>query len=179
MDDLLQLFLQADKAGLKWYAEAHDECVRLAEELQIDVWKAVAIVAVLSPKCPWEKNIEYSRNLILKQGPCGALGPNQKKAKRILKLKTTKALFNHLRGPKVQSFYLNIMNRGYDSNVTVDVHMKNLIEPHMSQVGKAVYWRISERIRELARIVGYAPPQVQATLWTVQRNNSTESGYHN
>lgn len=179
MDDLLQLFLQADKAGLKWYAEAHDECVRLAEELQIDVWKAVAIVAVLSPKCPWEKNIEYSRNLILKQGPCGALGPNQKKAKRILKLKTTKALFNHLRGPKVQSFYLNIMNRGYDSNVTVDIHMKNLIEPEMSQVGKAVYWRISEKIRELARIVGYPAPKVQAVLWTVQRNNSTESGYHN
>lgn len=180
MDDLLLLFMRANKDGLKWYSEAFEECAKMADRVGIETWKAIAIVAVLSPKCPWEKNIEYAENLITGQGTCGALGPNKKKAKKIMRLKTQKALFNHLRGPKVQSFYYNILRRGYDTNVTVDVHMKNLIEPGMSGVGKAVYRRIRERVIELARFTGYAPAQVQAVLWTVQRNSDyTESGYHN
>ncbi len=180
MDDLLQLFMQADKAGLQWYAKAHDECVALASELNMDVWKVIAVVAVISPKCPWEKNVLYAKNLITGQGPCGALGPNKVKAKKIMKLKTTRALFNHLRGPKVQSLYHNITRRGYDTNVTVDVHMLRLIEPERASVQKAVYRRITERIMRLARMTGYTPAQVQAVLWTVQRSKDyAESGYHN
>lgn len=179
MDDLLQLFMEAEKDGLQWYARAYDECAILAAALDIDVWKAIAIVAVLSPKCPWEKNIEYAFNLF-KGGPCGALGPNKKKARKIMRLRTTRALFNHLKGPKVQSFYWNILRRGYDTNVTVDVHMKNLFEPKRSQVGKAVYRRITEKVMLIARMTGYSPAQVQAVFWTIQRNSDyKESGYHN
>lgn len=180
MNDLLKLFIEADKTALKWYATAHDECAKLAEELDLEVWRVIAVVAVLSPKCPWNRNIEYARNLILGEGVCGALGPNKVKARRILELKTKKAALKQVKGPKVRSFYSNILRRGYDTNVTVDTHMQKLIEPHLVSVQKACYRRITERIQELARIVGYAPAQVQAVLWEVQRARpNKESGYHN
>lgn len=173
------MFIEAEKSGLQWYAQAHDECKKLADEMGLEVWRVIAIVAVLSPKCPWEKNIEYARNLILGEGSCGALGPNKAKAREILELKTKRAALKRVRGPKVTSFYWNILRRGYDSNVTVDVHMLRLFEPHMASVGKAPYRRITEQIRRLAQLVKYSPAQVQAVLWTVQRNSGPSEGYHN
>lgn len=173
MNDLLQLFMQADKAGLKWYAEAHDECQKLADELGLELWKVVAILAILSPKCPWNKNIEYTKAVITGK-PCGALGPNVKKAERLL---AGAPLTDCLRGPKVTSFYYNILRRGYDTNVTIDVHIRRLFTGKAGNVHKALYKQITNQILILASIIRLPPAKVQAILWVYSRGLTSQEHF--
>ena len=44
-------------AGIAWYAEAYEECRRIAENNGIAVHIAVAVVAALSPNNRWSTNV--------------------------------------------------------------------------------------------------------------------------
>lgn len=165
---ILELFLKATKEGLYWYAEAYDKCEALAKEYGLSLEQSIAIVAVLSPKCPWDKNIFNAIVVITGQGTPTALGPNIKKAQRIL---NGEPPLNVLGGNKVRSFYSNILNRGFDSSVTIDTHILRAVGRPSFTPKPGVYNQIVEAFQTVSKWVGYSPAQVQAVVWCYVREN--------
>lgn len=164
--ELLELFIQAPMEGLYWYAEAYDKCEALAKKYSLSIEKTIAVVAVLSPKCPWERNLSNAEMVISGVGKPASLGSNVKKAQAILKGETIK-----LSGDKVRSFYSNILNRGYDSNVTIDTHILRVVGRPTFTPKSSVYIQIAHLFQVVAHWVGYSPAQVQAAIWCAEREN--------
>jgi hypothetical protein len=165
---ILELFLKATKEGLYWYAEAYDKCEVLAKEYGLSLEQSIGIVAVLSPKCPWDKNIFNATVVITGSGTPTALGANIKKANRILNGEPPLSV---LSGNKVRSFYFNILRRGFDSNVTIDTHILRVIGRPSFTPKPGVYNQIVEAFRTVGKWVGYSPAQVQSVVWCYARKN--------
>ena len=110
-------------AGIAWYWRATDTIDALAVEYGHTRETVAAVVAILSPQCPWGRNIIGAR-LVLETHAIGGdwtdaksatvYGANVRKAFRYLDGDTSA-----LRGPKVEAFAANL--RGDLDYVTVDV----------------------------------------------------------
>jgi hypothetical protein len=200
--------------GYGWYARARD----LAEKLATDwgtgvggtredaVRKAAGVIAALSPRLAWRKNVEYAELAYMTYGQIlnGTLGAmfgeacfagsiptlnaNARKAYRILNGEDPEDV---LGGPKVRAFYFTIVNPQDPRAVVVDRHA---IDITFGQVlndqarglalgRKGAYDKVSELYRRAARIISaelgevWTPAQVQATTWTYWRRERA-AAYH-
>jgi hypothetical protein len=78
------------------------------------------------------------------------------------------------KGPKIRSFYLNILDPTDMDPVTVDGHMYwGWIGKHgtmkEAKVTAKVYRQITEDVNNMARLLGLVSNQVQATLWFARK----------
>ncbi len=65
---LLGLYAQATsselRSGLNWYADAHNDCVKLARRYGLPLDLVVKVAAVLSPQVNWDSNIPCAEEVI-------------------------------------------------------------------------------------------------------------------
>lgn len=163
-------------AGLRWYAQAHDEALRIeADRGQLSVAQVCGIIAALSPGLRWERNIAAAERLIIGEGLEG-LGirwyAGVRKAERILKGET---IADVLQGNKTFCFYDNLFNPSRSERVTIDGHAwaiqvgVRLALDKVPSLSDKQYWRVEKDYQTAAGEVSIRPLQLQAITWCVWR----------
>jgi hypothetical protein len=153
------------EAGATWY----DEAGELARDLAANagsVEHAAAVIAHLSPRSTWTRNVLAATALILKREmPPGVMSDPLARATDALDSADPLATLN---GPKTARFARNIL--GDVEAVTVDVwaaRVAGISERQLASAG--VYDLVEHAYRLAARRRGVNPSTMQATTWVVAR----------
>lgn len=162
--------------GRGWYATAR----AVAESLDpSDPARAAAVLAVLSPRLSWRKNVEAAQDAYAGR-PLRVLGRNAEKARLILAGADPEDVVS---GPKTRAFWRTIADPTDPRAVVVDRHAVDVAVGRVlgdaargALLGKAGgYDAVADAYRRAARILSreYAtvlsPAEVQATVWLYWR----------
>lgn len=170
--------------GLWWYDTAHKIACGLAEDYHLPLWKAAAVLAVLSPACDWDKNVEDADALC--KGWCAgdvdsvvvsAYNVQKYKAVRILEHNGHPHLTEKLQligtdgARKTRAFFLNIWQPGRGVDVTIDRWVSRAVTMQQNAIhpSKSTYHKVQAAFVDVARERGCLPCQVQAIVWLVIR----------
>jgi hypothetical protein len=171
--------------GHGWYTRARDLAETLAfenddsEGWEDRVAKAAGVIAALSPRLAWRKNVEYAKLAYMVHAQCVAhplmgvpgdiaesyfvgmiptLNANARKAWRILNGESPEDV---LGGPKVRAFYFTIVNPTDPRAVVVDRHAVDIAygavlndqSRGLALGRKGAYDAISSLYRKAAKII--------------------------
>jgi hypothetical protein len=167
------------EAGASWYGGAGALVEELARTASVTPAHAAAVVAQLSPRTTWSRNVAGATALLLR-GPdsaraLGCLGANVGRA--VVALESSDPL-STINGPKTGAFARNIL--GDRDSVTVDVWAARIAlspgwsrgqDDHGADLSRQdVYDALAHAYRVAARRRGVDPTTCQATSWIVVRN---------
>lgn len=164
--------------GLAWYPTAHDICLSVAATHGTTLETSVGILAALSPQLAWEQNLAMAETFIASGGlPSGHFADADNKARRILRGEHPTDV---LGGPKVRSFYANILRPHCPGAVTVDRHAAACLYGTTTPTYLRTYPKLLERkgiyrlasgiFRTVAREYDLLPHEAQAIAWVSHRN---------
>jgi hypothetical protein len=169
------------RGGNEWYDRANEVANSIGGG---DVRRGAGILAALSPRTDWKRNIDLAHQLI-KTGNAATMGANVLKARRIHEGEDPLEV---LGGHKVTNFFHNIHNPNDPQHVTIDTHAVNLAvgNPFVGQGGK----QTGEKPTDAEKVFGAAgrynhfvhaykraagelevgiPNKVQAVTWVTHR----------
>lgn len=171
--------------GQSWYGRASAIALNLAQRYKISHSQAAAVLAALSPRNKWSRNVTDAENLIeayIAGGKEAAenikvctFTKNKIKALKILAVEDG-CEFDYiaiLSGPKLIEFYSCIS--GVDNEVCIDGHAYSIWSggritlANIPSIGKKLRQTIKNDYREAARILGLPTYQVQAVTWCAWR----------
>lgn len=176
--------------GREWYARARTLAVELDPD---DIERAAAVIAVLSPRQAWSRNVELSRlayDLARKSaewthtsardeivGNLPTLGRQREQVARLLVDREEPD--DVVRGPKVRAFWRTIADPTDPRAVVVDRHAVDVACGEVlddARRGKILgrrggYDLVSRCYSRAAREVGMTPAEVQAITWHVWRRH--------
>jgi len=185
IEAVYQLANTLDRAdGMAWYARANEIAVQLADRYEISLIQAAGVIAALSPRNKWERNVADAENLIRVWSidPASAdsvkvctFGPNKAKAIRILNEapQSDADVLAILSGPKLQEFFLCIM--GDPNEVCIDGHAYSIWAgdritlQNVPSIGKKLRQQIKQDYRRAAQDAGLTACQMQAVTWCAWR----------
>jgi hypothetical protein len=158
-------------AGKRWYQTAHTFAVGLAKRYNLTLEQTAGIIAALSPRMPWERNMACADELCRTGTTTGALPLSLERALLILYDTPPEKV---LAGPKVTAFYANILNPQTDRPV-IDQHAISVAygerlartPPEVRRAGGLE--RIVAAFQAVAASVGLSVSAVQAITWYVWR----------
>lgn len=170
--------LAEQREGTLWYLSAHAEALKLTQRYDVSIPQAAGIIAALSPQNGWDNNLVAADAFLASDGTAYVHFANAvHKAQAIL---GGDHPLDALRGPKVRSFYHNILYPDLAGYVTVDRHAcavaANLPTPqYLREYPKTlerstVYGYVAALYRTVARDYGILPHEVQAIVWVTHRN---------
>ncbi len=173
-DRIVDTWMRATPAnieeGARWYAEGEALIDELAAEHDLTREAVAAVVAHLSPRTTWARNVEGARKLLATGEAPGCLGANIDRALSALDSDDPLATLN---GPKTSRFALNLL--GDREAVTVDVWAVRVALGDREDAEKVLaragmYLALEHAYRVAAQRIGADPVTVQATTWIVARN---------
>lgn len=144
--------------------------------------RGAGVIAVLSPRTPWEKNLEYAAKVIKAVDSGSNIKPsiggtyqNLEKAWSIAKgAEVVSVLTSGTRSErwlKVQRFYQNFI--GNLDCVTVDVWAARVAFPDcQEQIGGKLYLSLERSYQDAAKKVNINPRDLQAVVWLKERNGN-------
>lgn len=172
-------------AGHLWYSVANRECSALAQQFNVPTATVAEVVAVLSPMVRWERNLAEAR-LVLKRWSRGEQQTQDRHTAFPSNVRKAWAILNREhgagpRGPKVEAFAALLRDPGSDAVVvdSIAIFAALGVDPNpmvTSDDAKAYFDRprtlrqIREAYRAAAQQRGVSPSAMQATTWTVWRN---------
>jgi len=156
--------------GAAWYDEAH----ALARAVDpTDIRRAAGVIAALSPRMPWGRNVTLTLQAYADGVATGA--PFAAQATRILQGEDFATV---LRGPKTRAFAETIADPSAAADVVVDRHAvsvllgRNSTDADTARLDrKGVYRACADAYVAAGRILGVSPTVVQATTWVVWRES--------
>lgn len=167
------------ESGARWYDEAGDLAMSLTgyddgNSRAVTVEGAAAVIAALSPRTPWSRNVAgavaFIRSGRADALDLGCLTTNVDRAERVLSATADPiGALDTGTAPKVHAFARNIA--GDREAVTVDVwacRVADLDDEKLSR--KGAYDAVAHAYRLAARRRGVDPATMQATTWIVARN---------
>ena len=158
--------------AVRWYADAREIAVTVADRLGVSVECGAVIVAAFSPRCPWARNIalavDYASGREVR-----TIGAHIRAADRAVSLDRSGAdPYDALGGPKTSAFARNIA--GDLDPVTVDVwHLRAAGVTDRDAPTVVQYREITAATRLVAEEYGYAPAVLQAIVWTAIRGGAS------
>ncbi|AOT25588.1 hypothetical protein SEA_MARGO_87 [Mycobacterium phage Margo] len=172
-DNIIRVFARATEDdildGKVWYEEARALAIECAVTGGITLEQSAVMIAQLSPRLRWDKNVEAARSLVTTGKAPGVLGRSVERALEAMSADDPWSTFG--KAPKTRSFALNIL--GDDNAVTVDVwaaRVAGITEQQLGRVG--VYEAIAHCYRLAAKRAGIQPAQMQAITWVVARGRA-------
>lgn len=181
MDDMIARILHAfDNAsasdmaeGERWYETARITAQALAAGTSLSVSHAAGVIAALSPRVRWETNVAAAATMISHAGIGGRVMPSvagyNRNCEKAWMIANGVSPSDVLGGPKVTSFYANIM--GDEQAVTIDVWAARVAEGISNKnapSGKR-YTNMVDAYRMAARARNVSPMVMQATVWVYVR----------
>ena len=169
--------------GLTWYQRANVAATRLADQYEIEIETAAGVIAALSPRNKWERNLIDAENLIaafVAGGPdsCEEIkvctfGANKKKAIDILIWSAGEAVATEiLSGPKLVEFFSCIIGR---DDVCIDGHAYSIWFgdrvklADVPSIGKKLRAEIKKDYLAVAKKNNLKGYEVQAITWVAHR----------
>lgn len=167
-------------AGAEWYPRANAVCSHLATAHLRTLAEVCGVVAILSPRNRWERNlVDASLALAADGGPfvAATFGAQKAKAERLLSgehQNPEDVLAIIGAGPKTRAFFWCMHSPHSDQHVVIDGHAKNIAEGRRrpleeSAVGRSAYPRLVAQYRDAAMLAGVSPVTLQATTWVTWR----------
>ena len=182
-----QLSNENDKQqGYAWYARAKDLALTLCTRYDnISLAQAIGVIAALSPRNKWERNMADAENMIrvfsidpesVESVKVCTFGANKAKAIRILELKdgerdvdTVRAI---LSGPKLTEFFNCIIG---EEDVCIDGHAYSIWAgdritlDSIPKIGVKLRKKIKDDYCRAAQEVGCEAYELQAITWCAWR----------
>ncbi|MCA9367456.1 hypothetical protein KC887_04325 [Candidatus Kaiserbacteria bacterium] len=181
-------------AGKNWYGEAHAIAANMAQNSRFTLAQSAAIIAILSPRMSWSRNVELAHYFVATESVTMPNGKQIHTKQQIAKLQAvasgsdieTAICRNYGkmgRGgvvikaglpSKTLNFYWNIL-AGNSMHVTVDAHAAgaalNSFAGYDERGILAVrhYELIASAYKAVAMETGLQASQVQAVVWLVYR----------
>jgi membrane-bound lytic murein transglycosylase B len=168
--------------GQSWYARALTFAVRLSDVYDIETSTIVAVIASLSPRNRWERNMQDAESMIkvfaaggtyadLMQLKVCTFTTGKAKAAKILSenISDRDELLATLKGPKLCEFFNCIL--GDSDDVCIDGHAYSIwvgdriTLANVPSIGVKLRRNIKEDYQQAARIIGVKPHVVQAITW--------------
>ena len=188
-DNILAIYQLATAAervdGACWYHVARDVGEALGDDYGLGGrLKAIGVIAALSPRNKWARNVLDAENLIAAYQTGGAeqarltkvctFGANKEKAIKILELQhgSESEILAILSGPKLREFYQCIL--GLD-DVCIDGHAYCIWTggrtslKDVPAIGVKLRRQIKADYRAAAATIGLAPSTLQAITWCAWR----------
>jgi hypothetical protein len=181
-----QLASVADrKIGGQWYPDALAICNTIATKYGVNVYTVAGVMAALSPRNRWERNIQNCENLVKAYTAGGQIdaenikvctfGSGKKKAVKLLAENVTEreAVATILNGPKLREFFGCIV--GDSDVVCIDGHAYSvwfgdrITLTNVPSLGKKLRASITADYIQAAQTVGIKPSEMQATTWCAWR----------
>ena len=176
--DLATVGEQAD--GQLWYRRANTAAVRLADQYEVTIPVAAGVIAALSPRNKWERNLIDAENLIAAFVAAGEEGAEavkvctfgKNKAKAIQILQAGIGIQAILSGPKLIEFFSCIMG---EDDVCIDGHAYSIwfgcriTLDKVPSIGKKLRAQIKEDYMAVADKNNLKPFEVQAITWVTHR----------
>jgi hypothetical protein len=162
--------------GKTWYRQAHQLCLNLSNETNLELRSVCGVMAALSPQVSWEVNIASGESVVragkIDKGYTG-YSSNVEKAYDCLLYEP----LDILKGFKVVAFYHNILDPFSSIEVTVDTHMGRVLFDKLTLEEKDQRYIFSkkgnheaqEAIRAIAKKKQVLPHVLQASLWVCVR----------
>lgn len=156
------------RAGLAWYRDAHGAAASLDPS---NVQRAAGVIAALSPRLQWSRNLELAARAYADGAATGCLGASCRAANAIL---DGASPLDVLRGPKVRAFYTLIADPTDRETVCVDRHAIDIaLGVRMTVVEReeyvldrgGLYERFARAYRRAAEVLDRTPGQVQSVTW--------------
>lgn len=177
--------LTEQQDGIAWYPAANQIAISLADRHEISEEQAIGVIAALSPRNRWERNVEDADRLIAAYNAGGpeqaeltkvcTFGGNKAKAIRVLELSRATgldAVRAILSGPKLREFASCI--QGLD-DVCIDGHAFCIWAANRTGVkdvpaiGVKLRRQIKLDYRVAADELGIKPSELQAITWVAWR----------
>lgn len=169
--------------GRTWYARANEAAIRMADQYLVNIERAAGVIAALSPRNKWDRNLIDAENLIAAYVAGGVeatedvkvctFGANKAKAVRILEEGFADgSVFMILSGPKLREFYACI--RGLD-DVCIDGHAYSIwfgdriTLAKVPSIGKKLREEIKKDYLAVAKKNNLKGYEVQAITWVAHR----------
>jgi hypothetical protein len=162
-------------SGCEWYAEANRQARTISANTGYNLTAVCGIIAALSPRNKWSRNIEDVRNLLADDdAKVSTFHRNKAKAAEIKSLLNPSfdQVLDIIKGDKVCSFYANILNPNLLDIVTVDSHAIGvwLGTRAVKVAAKGVaYQTIQQAYVDTAKELCLIPCQLQAITWLTYR----------
>jgi hypothetical protein len=180
MINLLTVFEQATPQevieGMAWYRQAHDLACSLASRYGLSLDVVAGVIAALSPRSRWERNVVDAENLIVActsgkdphAVPVGTFHRNKERAIEILQSGTRHGV---LSGSKVCAFADSVEDPT-NGAVTVDSHAYNAWLGQRAirngtgpRITPRRYRECAEAYEKVAELYGIRPSQAQSIIW--------------
>ena len=170
--------------GTNWYPQAKRAAAVMASRYGIHIHEAAGVIAALSPRNRWERNLQDAENLIAAYAAAGTEGcagikvctfsGNKAKAIRILSAGciTDADVIKILSGPKLAEFYSCIVGI---NDVCIDGHAyaiwfgERVTLANVPSIGVKLRREIKADYRQAAEILGVSPAECQAVTWCTWR----------
>lgn len=165
-----------------WYKEANLYAHNLAKISGLSVVQCCGILAAFSPLKTWRENKRIAAAFIVHKDTAG-LHTNlfRGKAVDITAYRTAHGnevdyILQVLKGPKIKSFFLNIVNPSCAANVTIDRHaiciaVGRKLQDSKLKVSKHQYEHIKYAYIQAAKSIGISPVLLQSSTWLLWREN--------
>lgn len=186
---ILGIYYLANEAermlGSEWYPTATKFCMRIALSANVEVIKVAGVLAALSPRNRWLRNMADTEAMAHAYVVGGATaagqvtvctwGRNKRKAIEILECKEPDdfTIIDILNGPKTIAFYQSIM--GHKDNPCIDGHAYGIWLGHrvaldkVPKLGVKLLATIKEDYATAARMTLTNPRDLQAITWLTWR----------
>lgn len=173
-DRLRALYHGADAdalvAGRVWYRDANDLARAFADEFGQSADTVAGVIAALSPRCRWTRNVLAAQQMLAGKPVTGMLSASVRAAARIL---AGARPLDVLGGPKTRAFYINVGAPDVAGPVTVDVHA------FAAAAGGAAsaswlrhYAAVANEYTRVAVECGEVPHEFQAIIWVIWRGGA-------
>lgn len=148
-----------------WYDTAQLTCQGIADSFGLPLETVAGVVSALSPRVRWHKNVEYAERFIRSSGRerIPVFSTSRANAQRIL---DGEHPLDVMQGPKTRAFYNNLI--GDLRHVTCDVWAMRAVDEERTPAGD-VYREVAELYTAASEMVGCAPAQMQAAVWSAVR----------
>ena len=180
---VFNLASQADKnQGLNWYARALTFAVQLSDIYDIETATIVGVIAALSPRNRWERNMQDAESMVKVYAAGGdysdlvklkvcTFSTGKQKAATILtdKVSDRDALLAILKGPKLCEFFNCIL--GDVDDVCIDGHAYSIwvgdriTLANVPSIGKKLRQTIKSDYQQAAKNLGLKSHELQAITW--------------
>ncbi len=176
--------LTEQQDGIAWYPQARSIARAIADRYGIHPAEAAGVIASLSPRNRWERNVQDAESLIAAYVAGGSdqalltkvctFGANKARAVRILSagVLTDADVLAILSGPKLQEFYSCIQGI---SDVCIDGHAFCIWAANRTglkdvpAIGVKLRREIKADYRVAAEELGISPSACQAVTWVTWR----------
>lgn len=161
------------KEGTEWYPVAHDIARHIANG---DVAKGAGVIAVLSARNSWERNVLIATESFATGTPTGHTRANLEKARRIMSGESPESVLPMTL--KTGQFYACILDPADPDAVVIDRHAHDVAagrrygdKENRGLSSRGRYNVVADAYREAAKTVGVSPSTLQAIVWVVQVDN--------